>query len=418
MKEGGLMLKRLRRRFTLVAMAVILALEFILFLSINGINYVQKKHRAENMLDFLLRYEGVFPIEHKPSEDEFYRNPELAYTTRYFTVRITADNRIAAVDTEHIAALTPKEAMALSKDILLERSEEGRVGHYVYKMREDKMSGLRLIVFLDVAASDEGIVLLITSTAAILLGFAALSALLLWLFSPKAVRPFVENEEKQRQFIHDAGHELKTPLAILSADIDVLELSGQKNEWTESMRRQLGRMKILINNLLKLAEYEEQGPAERTVFSAAEKADDVISQFTPLLQKRGIVLERAYSGELMVSAGEKAFGDLLFILIENLSKYADENTQASFALYENKGDLVIEAANRAEDFVPGDEQKIFERFYRGDKARSRNAEDPGGSGMGLAIAERIVRLYGGTIGASFQNGIFRAKIRLPILFQA
>lgn len=412
------MLQALRKRFIIVAMAVVLALEFILFLSINGVHFIQQKRSADHMLDFLLRYEGVFPKERKPSEDEFYRNPELAYTTRYFTVRVTPDNRIAAVDTEHIAAIRPAEAMELSKDIILSEKTGGRRGSYLFKVSRDERTGVRLLVFLDVSASHERVLWLLASTSGIMAGFAFLTFILLVLFSGRAVKPFIENEKKQQQFIHDAGHELKTPLAVISADLDVLELSGQGNRWTESMRRQTERMKNLIENFLQLARYDEMPALHYERIQPEYYLNEVLEQLNPVLSGRGITVFKELKTHAELEADPKAFQDLLFILCENMAKYAPLNSSVRITVAEQNNQLLLQFYNAAPNFVPGDEERVFERFYRGDKARSRNGQDPGGSGMGLAIAKRIAESHKGSIGAVYKDGIFMAEVRLPGLRKA
>lgn len=407
-----MMLQKLKRRFIAVAMAVILGLELILFISINGLNFHQQKKRDSSMLDFLLRYEGVFPIEHNPREDEFFTNPELAFTTRYFTVRVTGDNRIAAVDTEHIAAVSPAEAMLLSKDIILSGQPAGKVSHFLYKMTRDERTGLRLIVFLDVSVSLERVMSLLSSTAAIFAAFALMTFILLLIFSERAVRPFIENEKRQQQFIHDAGHELKTPLAILSADIDVLELSGSQSRWTDSMRRQVTRMKSLIDHFLKMARYEEMPELQPELFSPAEEAREVLAQFMPLLTQKDVTPDITLDDSLLIEADKRAYRDLLFILLENMAKYVPAGGAAQISITADKDFICLLLANSAPDFVPGDEKRIFERFYRGDKSRSRGAEDPGGSGMGLAIADRIVKSHKGSIYATFKEGVLTIRANL------
>lgn len=408
------MLQKLRRRFIAVAMSIVLGLELILFLSINGINFLGVKSRADHMLDFLLKFEGVFPIERKFLE-EYYWNPELYYTTRYFTVRVTPDNKIAAVDTEHIAAVTPDQAMALSEHIILSSSCYGLNGRYLYKMTQLRQSGVKLLVFLDVGSSLERMSFLLTMTAAILGGFAALTFILLVIFSGRAVRPFVENEKRQQQFIHDAGHELKTPLSIISADVDVLELTSGKNNWTESMRRQIARLKSLIERLLILARYEEMPEGGLVKTDLFSEARTVLSQFDSVLAGKRITLAcPREEGAIFLSAKPGAVRDLFFILFDNLAKYAPEGGNAELSVTLEGRFCRLSLKNDAPDFRPGDEKHIFERFYRGDPSRARQTADPGGSGIGLSIAKRIAESSGGSIWAEYSAGTLTINARFPV----
>lgn len=407
------MLQKLRRRFIAIATGIMLGLELLLFLILNGVNYYQQKSKAEKMLDFLIRYEGVFPQKKRPEDAAFFQDPELAYITRYFTVRVLPDLQIAAVDTEHIAAVSPAEAMKLSNEILLSEQAYGKVGNYLFKMSRDAKDDIRLLVFLDISGAHDRVYSLLGMSAAILTAFAVLNFILLLLLSKRAVRPMLENENRQKQFIHDAGHELKTPLSVLSADIDVLEMCGQKNRWTESMRRQTERLGELIERLLLLARFEERAPAERVLLDPASVLKSALGQFEARFEAREIALELSAREGSLILIEASAYEELLYILADNMLKYAAPGSTAAISLGADGQSVSLSFCNEAPDFRPGDEERIFERFYRSDASRSRRENDPGGSGMGLAIARRICENYSGKIWADFDGKTLCIKVRFP-----
>ena len=222
-------------------------------------------------------------------------------------------------------------------------------------------------------------------------------------FSGRIVRPFAQTYEKQKRFITDAGHEIKTPLTVLQADTDILEMELGSNEWLTDMRGQLKHLSSLTNDLVSLARMEEgesslsllEIPISDVVYEAAES-------FRTLARSQGKELDLSVEPMLSIVADEKSVRQLVGILLDNALKYSPENSKISLNLSRQSRQIRLSVANTSSVPLPEDNADIlFERFYRVDT--SRNSQT-GGHGIGLSIAKAIVSAHGGKIRAAVADG--------------
>ena len=257
------MIRKLRRKFVLTAMGSLLIILVLLLGFINAGNYIQVERRAGTMLSILLDHDGTFPQERPaetapqteerrepigpPGNFEWNHQVEAPFETRYFSVVIADDGTAAETNVEHIAAVTSAQADSYAAEVVSGGQTRGHLGPYLYGTKT-MGDGATLAVFVDRSSGLAAAADLMRST--LLIGAAALALmfLLVWLLSGMAVRPVVESLEKQKQFISDAGHELKTPLAVIKANTQVQEMMNGKDEWSESTMHQVDRMTGLIQS--------------------------------------------------------------------------------------------------------------------------------------------------------------------------
>ena len=247
----------------------------------------------------------------------------------------------------------------------------------------------------------------------VLVGVFALLAMfiLVFLFSGQAVAPVVESLEKQKRFITDAGHELKTPLAVISANVDVLELESGKSEWSSSIKNQVKRMNSLVKNLLTLSRMDEE--RMHVVFSdfdMSKAVKETSESFEAIAESRNKKYLMDIEDGINITGDKNAIVQLTSLLLDNSMKYSSENGSIHVLLSKDKN-IVLEVSNTC-DYIPdGNLDRLFDRFYRADSSRSRES---GGYGIGLSVARAIANSHGGEIEA-LRSGdrIIRFVVTLP-----
>ena len=254
------MIRTLRRRFLLIALASLTGTLAVLCLVINLGYHAITTRRADQVLQMLHQNAGQFPEPETQADPGafpgFQVTLETPFETRYVVVRLTGQREVAEVDMEHIAALDREKVIQQVEQILDGGKNSGYSGYYRYQVFDDGEEGQTIVVldcFLQLQAANN--VLRLTLLAS--LACIAIVFLLLVFLSRRVVRPFAENLEKQRRFVTDASHELKTPLAIISANTGLLEASLGENRWLASTQVQVSRLDRLIGHLVELARTEE-----------------------------------------------------------------------------------------------------------------------------------------------------------------
>lgn len=227
---------------------------------------------------------------------------------------------------------------------------------------------------------------------------------LIFLFvSGKIVKPIAESYEKQKRFISDAGHEIKTPLTIINANLDLLEAEGERNEELDDIRTQTNRLTQMTYDLVSLSKIEEFDKSKKkSDFPLSETVLETAKSFATIAETKHIDFTYDVSENITMNGIYEDIKKLVSILLENAMKYANENGKATLSLFVRKKQCILSVYNTTSVLVKTEDlSHVFERFYRTDA--SRNSET-GGSGIGLSIAEAIVHYHGGTIKAETQTG--------------
>lgn len=325
------------------------------------------------------------------------RRQEMPYESRFFTVTVNDAGDVLSVDTGKIAAVDMADAVEYAQEALESAKERGFIDDYRWR-RADTEDGA-LLLFLDCGRNlDTFRSFLITSVAVSALGLLAVFLLIL-AFSGRVVRPVAESYEKQKRFITDAGHEIKTPLAIIEADADVLEMElDGESEWLSDIRLQTRRLTDLTNDLVYLSRMEERADGAPFVdFPLSDVVDETAQSFhSRAMQKR-----QTFTGELerdlTLHGDEKAIRQLVSILLDNAVKYAPEDGEIRLRLARQGRYAALSVWNTTETRIPRESlERLFDRFYRTDPSRSSAT---GGHGIGLSIAKAVVGAHRGKISA-------------------
>ena len=402
------MIRTLRIKLIIATMLSLLLVLTIICGTVGILNYKKIITDADSILAILEENDGNFPIG-KHSENDFSLtdgppkgnrlfSPELPYESRYFSVFFTEDGTAVSVNTGKIAAVDTQTAIAYGQSVFDSGTTHGFVGDYRYTTYS---SGNEVhIIFLDYGREMSSFrTFLVTSAGVCIVGLAAVMLLLIFL-SGRIVKPFSENYEKQKRFITDAGHELKTPLTIIDAAIDVLEMDIGENEWLSDIQAQTKRLTQLTNSLIQLSRMEELPQVEKIEFPLSDVVEETVETFQALAKSGNKILSRKIQPMLSMNGDEKAIRQLITILMDNAVKYTDEGGRIELALEKQKNAIQLSVFNTVSHISRENLPKLFDRFYRTDQSRNSKT---GGYGLGLSIASAIVAAHKGKIWATTQD---------------
>ena len=278
--------------------------------------------------------------------------------------------------------------------------EEGYLEEYRYRVKEDE-SGFS-IIFLNVSGDQRFVRSL--GTVSVITAFISLLSvfLLILLFSGKAIQPYMKNIERQKQFITDAGHELKTPLTSISTSADILSMEYEDDEWIENIRKQAKRLTHLVNNLVALSRLDEVSPfPEKMKFSVSDAAWETAEPFLALARAEGRSYLQHIEEGLTLWGDRNAIQQMLSILLDNAVRYSKKGGEIRLDIYQKRGRIYLEVFNTCEIQDVTELNGVFDRFYRLDESRSANT---GGSGIGLSMAQAIAEAHGGKITVHSTEG--------------
>lgn len=336
-------------------------------------------------------------------------NEDSSYRTRFFRVFLDEDKKVTNVNMDHIAAVDEKKAVRMTKMAMLRRGKVGLVGSYRYR-KEYKDGQVRSIIFLDCKENQSFYHLAVTITITVSTLLTCLITVIFAIASKRAVRPFEINSNRQKQFITDASHELKTPLAIISANAEVLQYKGDGNEWTQNIIDQTKHMGKLINQLLVLAKLDEvQEKSEKQEADLKLLLEETTRPFEEVATQKKVTLKLHLEEGVTIRVNREQIAQLVSILTENAAKYVNDGGKIVWRLTKTQHGAVLVVKNTTEKELP-DTKRMFDRFYRSDSSRSSKT---GGQGIGLSIAKKIVDSHKGSITAKAGDGMVTFRVSLP-----
>lgn len=360
-------------------------------------------------LELISYYGGALPGRIGSSEEEV----ELPHAARYFSVQyeqesaaLTPVMSLGGMGTEELQALSIRALRMPRPRGLLRNGKQ----HYFFLRREG--SDKTLLCFLDVSSDFRELrrtwrdSCLASGAVLFLFGFIML------LLSARAVEPVVRNMESQKRFITNASHELKTPIAVISANAELLEIMHGSSEWTDSILHQVRRLSRLVDDLIVLTRVEEGIKKElsRQSFTAAVR--QTAEAFYPVAEQQGKHLSADIADNVTATATERELPELVNILLDNAVKYCDKGGTVRIRLV-RRGNWRGSVLTISNDYAEGAEvdcSRFFDRFYREDKSHNCKKE---GYGIGLSMAEGIVRMYKGQIRAQWRDKVMYFIVQLP-----
>lgn len=401
------MIRKLRFKLVIASLLSLLLVLFVLFCAVGILNYRKTVTDADSILAILQENDGSFPIKdhendgipaEKPPRNAPVFSAELPYESRYFSVFLTEDGEVISVNTGKIAAVDTTTAIDYAQSVVQEGCTQGFVEDYRYTVYS--VGDETHVIFLDYGREMSSFrTFLFTSAGVSITGLLAVMILLIFL-SSRIVKPFLENYEKQKQFITDAGHELKTPLTIIDADAEVLEMDIGENEWLSDIRTQTKRLAQLTNSLIQLSRMEEQPQLEKIEFPLSDVVEETVETFQALARTQNKKLSSRIQPMISMNGDEKAIRQLVTILLDNAVKYSDDGGRIEVTLEKQKNLIRLSVFNTADSVPRKSLTFLFDRFYRADPSRNSKT---GGYGLGLSIASAVVAAHKGKIQAATQD---------------
>lgn len=396
------MFRKLQIKFIALTMTIAFTVLMTIVICINVVNYTAMVEELDETLNFLTNDKGMIKKEPKDMEKHLPKgmSPEKPYKTRYFYVTVSnEDNTIAEVEISKIASVDRDEAQQLALKTLNRRKINGFSGNYRYIVTDD--GEYTRIIFLECSGELEYIGIFIVSSIGISLGGSIVVFLLVIFFSNKIMKPVSDSYEKQKRFITDAGHELKTPLTIINADADVLEMDMGENEWIDDIKKQTERLTDLTNNLIILSRMDEQAKEQKVSVPISDVITEVITEFQAPAYKKDINYKSEIQQGLYSVGSVRSIRQLISILLDNAVKYCPEKGKIAVSFQQQGRLLIFKVSNTvSEPITQKNLENIFDRFYRIDA--SRNSET-GGFGIGLSAAKAITEAYNGKISAGMSD---------------
>ena len=301
----------------------------------------------------------------------------------------------------------------MAEEIYEKDSESGIYGNYIYKKRKKAPSNGVEIVLIENKESINGLKKAIGFSIGLSIGMVAIIILLAKSIARVITKPVAEMFQKQTEFISDASHELKTPLAVMQANADVLEEEIGKNKWLQYIQNETENMSKLIAEMLLLTKIENvESIREKEEFNLSEYIELVASSFEGLAYEKKVTIKTELENNIIThNFSRDDIEHILSTLTDNAIKHSYKNKDVVITLKKNKESIILSVRNEGKEIPEEDREKIFERFYRVDKSRNRNEKR---YGLGLAIAKSTATKYGGTISLECKEGTTTFYVKLPI----
>lgn len=408
------MIRKLKVKFVSLAMAALFVLLAVIVTGMNIINYNSVVADSDEILNLLSQNQGKFP--------DFVANPqwvkppfmtiETPYESRYFSVLLDKNGTVILTDTDRVKAIDQETAVNYASIAMESKNDKDFIENYRFVRYEEDLS--TRIIFLDCGRKLYTYKnFLISSICMALVGYIAFFVVILF-FCGKILKPVTESYEKQKRFITDAGHEIKTPLAIIKADADVLEMEYGENEWLDGIQSQIKRLSTLTADLVYLSKMEEADNAMPMIeFPFSDVVYETAQSFQALAQTQDKHFNFNVPSMISYTGNEKAIRQLVNILLDNALKYSPEQGYVYLDVQKQYRQIRLTVFNTTQKPIMKENlEHLFDRFYRADS--SRNSQS-GGYGIGLSVAQAIVAAHNGKIAASSKDPLsLEISISFPV----
>ena len=401
------MIEKIRKKFIKITMIAVVSIFMVITLSINGLfaykiisdlNAVTQiivdsgGHLRKNKND-INHFKEENPDFHqniKPNVNkDLFKNKEMPFATRYFFAVYDEEKNLTVINLEYIASVEQNDAEIISDTLIRKGISTGWNNGMRYRVAKTEKG--YMVVVMDADNQVKSILSILGITVVVSLLSTVVLYIIIKIFSKKIIRPITESYEKQKQFITDAGHELKTPLTAISANMEIIKMTSGETKWTDAVERQTDKMTKLITQLIHLSKMDEESVKhEMNDFSLSEAVSDTADAFSGIAENKGLKIKSDIKPDISVKNDESAVRQLISILMDNALKYCESNGEITVTLISqeysfSKNKVILTIQNDFENTAKFEPDKVFDRFYRGNKAHISD----GSFGLGLSIARSV-----------------------------
>jgi len=395
------MTKTLKKRFIIFTMTAVTCLLLFIVLAINSLNWMMLERQSDTVLETLVDADGAF---HKMDFDRpppFSRPLDMdrMRASRFFIVRSDHSGNIVDVNIDQISAIDHETAKSYALEVLKAEDASGRIHGYKFAVKQ--LGPNKLTFFMDTSEQSENFRMVLFASTAIAVLCWAILLIIVILLSGKVIRPVLVGMEKQKQFITNAGHEMKTPLAIIQSNNDTMALIHGENKYNVHIRNQTKRLNVLMSNLLTLAKLDEEIPLPTETVNISDVASELLPTYMEDAQARKLRFTVQIDPDVVIQTNKDSFRQMLTVLLDNAIKYTPDGGSVRLSLTRDGGHIQIIEENTCDPSLEPDPERLFERFYRGDAARTQKKES--GYGIGLSAARAICENLGGKLTAEYSS---------------
>ena len=399
------MIKKLRLRFILVSLLSVLFVLSGTIFTINAYNYSKMESQSQRTLSDI--------NDIGTDEYSYYMNPnrpmnrdEGFLREHYFLVDFDENGEITRTNFMHIFSIQEDQGKEIAKTVYEKDNKAGSYGNFRYQKRngDDKTT----LAFLDITDKLNSFNNFLASSLVVSGISYSVLAVLIVVASFVVFRTSEESYRKQKAFITNASHELKTPLTIISTDIEIIEMDYGQSEWIDSIKDQVKRLTTMTNQLVTLSRLEENTlNYSIEIISLSELARACIDSFIPSYEKRGLTFKQEIAYGVLMKGNKTLLDELFHIFFDNSLKYTKENGEVGIKIEQSKGKITLVFYNDVEEDNAIDANQLMERFYRSPNAKKD------GTGIGLSIAKEIIERHKGKISISIKDSKIQFVINFP-----
>lgn len=406
------MTKTLKKRFVVFTMTAVTCLLLFIVVAINGLNWMTLERQSEMMLETLVDADGAFHKMDFRQPPPFSRPLDMdkMQASRFFIVRTDINGNILDVNIDQISSIDEETAKSYAWKVLQSDEISGQVDGYKFAVK--KVGAHQLMFFMKTAVQSENFYMVLFVSCAIAVLCWLILLVIVILLSGRVIRPVLAGMEKQKQFITNAGHEMKTPLAIIQSNNDTMALIHGENKYNTHIRNQTKRLNILMTNLLTLARLDEEISLPMETVNVSQITNELLPVYMEEAKTQNLTFSVQIEPDITIQTNKDSFCQIVTSLLDNALKYTTDGGDVSFSLTRNGKHIQMMEENTCDTALEPDPERLFERFYRGDDARTQK-KATSGYGIGLSAARAICENFGGTLTAEYPS---EGKIRFTARF--
>ncbi|MDO4484653.1 MAG: HAMP domain-containing sensor histidine kinase [Clostridia bacterium] len=417
------MITKLRIQFIRIAMAALASAMILAVAAVNIANWVNVQNDLHETLTFLTEStelpskddNGSLPKEPNGNSPTNKRNKHvrnMVSESRWCSVIVRAEDHAMRVNLHNVEELDEAAAEALARQVLTEGKPEGFHQQYLYLVKPTQRGETR-VVMLNCETKLNDVQNLATFSGIVCVAGMLLALLFVSLASKKAIEPTLNNIRRQKEFITNAGHELKTPLTVITTNTELLQMELPDNRWLKSTQKQAAQLRHLVDEMVYLSRMEEENaPIGHEPLNFSALLEEAADPFAVMAEFQGKTMDLQAEPSLNMQGDAAAIKRLISTLMDNAVKYAPEGGTICVEAFHEGRQLVFRVSNDVS--APLTESQcshLFDRFYRADAARSKEGQS--GFGIGLSIAAAIVEKHSGTIRAAMEGHRLVIVCKLP-----